>query len=64
MNRFNLKINQLECENAKLKVEVAHKDNEVSIVDWYLQIMECGKDSKMLAEIYQNEKKQLLKVQW
>ena len=56
-------MNQLECENAQLKVEVAHKDNEVSIVDWYLQIMECGKDSKQMAEIYQKEKKHLLKVQ-
>lgn len=36
LKKFNSKINQLECENAKLKVEVAHKDNEVSIVDWYL----------------------------
>ena len=63
LNEFNSKINQLECENAKLKAEVANKDNELSIVDWYLEIMECGKDSKTMAEIYQKEKEHNLKVQ-
>ena len=46
-----------------MKIELSSKDNELSIVDWYLQIMEHGRDTKQMAEIYQKEKKHLLKLQ-
>ena len=31
-------------------------NNEMSVVDWYLEIMEAGQDAKKIIDLFQKEK--------
>ena len=42
IKNYDARIYELETENKRLKQEVNQKLNEMSVVDWYLEIMEAG----------------------
>ena len=39
-----------------MKEELKQKTNEVSVVDWYLEIMEAGKNAKAMIDLFMKEK--------
>ena len=42
IKNYHARIYELETENKRLRQEVSQKHNEISVVDWYLEIMEAG----------------------
>ena len=56
VGNFEEKIAKLETENQNLKQEVAQLNNEMSVVDWYMEIMEAGQNAKKIIDLFQKEK--------